>query len=96
MTRSNIFIKNLDDQQENKYKGEKVISLAHTACESCKHCLADSFKDCLSPQLLGEKSKSVLSSHIDLYECDLLKVPQELSFDDICTGWCNSVMSARF
>lgn len=65
-------------------KGEKVISLAHTACESCKHCLAGSFKDCLSPQLLGEKSKSVLSSHIDLYECDLLKVPQELSFDDIC------------
>lgn len=67
-----------------RYKvNEKVISLAHISCGKCEFCKRGEFDHCIDRQLLGSAPKTVLSSSIILEQDDLLKVPQELSFEDI-------------
>ncbi len=62
---------------------EKVVSVAHISCGACQHCLQSDFNHCTNRQLLGGNKKSVLSSSIILEQEDLLKVPQDLSFQDL-------------
>ncbi len=64
-------------------RGEKVISLAHVACEECDFCRDSQFSKCSNRQLLGAQNKSVISSFIKLQESDLLKVPQTLTYEDL-------------
>ena len=73
----------IGNQVKNYHLGEKVTSVANTACGKCHHCKKDEPQNCKQRQLLGRGENSILSSGIILDQSDIISLPNELSLEDL-------------